>query len=80
MPSATLQFDLNDEGDREDFKLLSHARSMYSFIWDYSMALRDMHKHGVEEHIVTAEDMLKEVREKFFELIEAHDLFPLEIS
>lgn len=80
MASAILKFDLNDEGDREEFKLLSHTRNMYSFIWDYSQSLRDMRKYGVENHIVTSEDMLKELREKFFELIAAHDLLPLDMS
>jgi hypothetical protein len=71
---ATLEFDLNDEGDREEFALLQQAegyRDAFQDVWKYVKAVLDYHS---DEHAPAWNEAFRNVQERISRIAEENDV------
>lgn len=72
-----IKFDMNDESDRENHKLMLSAGKMHSALWDFSQILRAFCKYGHEDlievdgkHYIEVENL----REKFYAALNENEV------
>lgn len=53
---ATLEFDMDEEGDRESHRLAVDSGKWYSVAWEFDQWLRSQVKHGGREDLVPVRD------------------------
>lgn len=57
---ATLNFDLSDPDDQNEFDLCSNARKMFLVLWEFDQALRSKYKYEGIEAAEEYRDLLRE--------------------
>jgi hypothetical protein len=67
---ATLEFNLPE--DQHEFDFATQGGKMYSALWDISKELRTLWKY--EELDEKEWDMVERIRNKFFEILEDHQI------
>jgi len=65
-------FEFNLPEDQHEYEVMSQAQNTQRFLWDFSQQLRSWHKYGHD--FKDADDALDKIREKFYELINEHDV------
>ena len=67
---ATLEFNLPD--DQAEFDFATQGSKMYNALWEISQELRTLWKY--EELDEKEWDMVERIRNKFFEILEDHQI------
>jgi hypothetical protein len=67
---ATLEFNLPE--DQAEFDFATQGSNMYAALWDISQELRTLWKY--EELDEKEWDMVERIRNKFFEILEDHQI------
>ena len=58
---ATLEFDLYNEEDRDNYKLINMANSFYLILWEFDQYLRSQYKYEDDEKAWDYRQKLNEV-------------------
>jgi len=67
-----LQFDSNEDGDREEMMIAVHAMDWALTAWDLDRELRNWLKHG--HKFTTADEALEAVREMLREILDSRNI------
>lgn len=74
MAELQLNFNLDNEDDRDLFELYQCSRRMYCFIYDYSNVLRSKYKYGSESLSEAQYELIEDLYQQWADLLQDHDL------
>ena len=73
MAKAILEFDLNDEDDKNAYQRVNKALDMALVLWDFDQYLRSQLKYN-ENLTSEAYDALEKTRERLNDLMQEHNV------
>jgi len=74
MPKATLEYNLNEPEDLEEFELANNARKYSLVLWELDQYLRNFVKYPSDKEDPILTDTMAKVRDELWRLLNEHNL------
>jgi hypothetical protein len=74
MPKATLEYNLNEPEDLEEFELANNARKYSLVLWELDQYLRNFVKYPSDREDPILTDTMAKVRDELWRLLNEHNL------
>jgi hypothetical protein len=74
MPKATLEYNLSEPEDLEEFELASNARKYSLVLWELDQYLRNFVKYPSDREDPILTDTMAKVRDELWRLLNEHNL------